>query len=138
MPENFPQTRPLKLIFVVSNSESNLEFYLTKSICSLNKKLSVYQVFTKTLNSLLSKNNISYWNGQFSYFSICSSSKLSVTIGKVSVFLEQNCSLRAKEELLKTLNVSLSFSYWGNISRWEKKAAQRKKKEENQSSTKKK
>ena len=67
---------PLKLIFVVFDSESNLEFYLTKWIFSQNRILSVYQVFTKTLNSLVSKNNISCPNEQFSYFSICSSSKI--------------------------------------------------------------
>ena len=35
----------------------------------------MYQVLTKTLNSLVSKINISYWYEQFSDFSICSSSK---------------------------------------------------------------
>ena len=57
---------PLKLIFFVLDSESNLEFYLTKSIFSPNRILSVNQVFTKTLKSLVSKTNISCPNEQFS------------------------------------------------------------------------
>ena len=45
---------PLKLIFIDANSESNLDFCLTKSSFSINRILSVHQVFTKTINSLVS------------------------------------------------------------------------------------
>ena len=55
---------PLKLIFVDANSESNLEFCLTKSCFSINRILSVHQVFTKVIRSLVSKVITSYPNEQ--------------------------------------------------------------------------